>query len=99
MPSQAYVGERLTVRGAALIEAGSPALRRFSVCHIDSSTCDVIHRGWLREPGHWTGVVGSMRIEREGTYEAIWTLFEPWGVDTPRATFRMSIPVVAIARP
>jgi hypothetical protein len=97
VPAAAYVGERLTVRGSALIAPDRPALRQFSVCHIESSACDVIHRGWLRDPGHWTGVVGSMRIEQWGTYEAIWTLFEPWGVDTPRATFRMSVPVVTSA--
>jgi hypothetical protein len=99
VPAEAYVGERLTVRGSALIAPDRPALRQFSVCHIESRTCDVIHRGWLQDPGHWTGVVGSMRFERRGTYEAIWTLFEPWAVDTPRATSRISVPVETSARP
>ena len=78
VPSEAFVGERFTIRGSASIEPGAPAFRAFSVCVEPTASCTVIHRGWLPDPGEWSGVVGSVRFDRPGVHRVIWTLFEPW---------------------
>ena len=99
VPAEAFVGERLSVRGSVLLPSDDVLDRRFRSCHVESGACATAGWGSVTGPGHWTGFAGDLRANAVGTYRATWTLHAAWGSDTTRAASRAEAEVVVRAAP
>ena len=99
VPAEAFVGERISVRGSVLLPDEERLDRRFRFCHLETGACATAGWGSVTGPGHWTGYAGELRANETGTYRVTWTLHAPWGSDTTRAATRAEAEVVIRAAP
>ena len=99
MPAEAFVDERLSVRGSVLLRSDAILDRRFRVCNLESGACTTTGWGSVTGQGHWAGHAGDVRVSDPGTYRLIWTLHAPWDSDTMRAASRAEVGVTVRAAP
>jgi len=91
VPASMYVDERVAVRASIITGGTRDAIRTFTVCHQATGECVRTSRGTVPSRETWTGFVGWLSPQDGGTHSIELVLHEDWGVDSPRATTRVTM--------
>jgi hypothetical protein len=98
LPASMYVDERVAARAIVTPDGAHGAVRKFHMCYTATGECVRTSRGSVPLRDAWTGFAGWVTPREAGTHVVELVLHEDWGVDSQRATTRVSVTLEALER-